>query len=772
MHWEKRGWPAFKVLSLLSGPRTLRQVNSHHSAFLRELCLSWKDTLAISQPAPPHPHYIDKAPQTSPISGLVPPNCPPGICPTMADDQEKDLQKFLKNVDEITTLIQELNSDDPVIQQKAVHQTEKRLMLMEEAQEEDECRTTLNKTMISPPQAANADELKPEAFLASVEKDAKERAKRRRENKVLADALKEQGNKAFAKGDYETAILHYNEGLDKMKDMKVLYTNRAQAYIKLGDYQKALVDCDWALKCDEKCTKAYFHMGKAHLALKNYSMSRQCYQKISEINSKLQTQVKEYLHQVDLQEKADFQEKEAHELLDLGKNTAVTTKNLLETLSKPDQTPLFYAGGMEILTDVMKDCTEQTLFRTHNGFSIISDNEVIRRCLSIAEKDMIEETVCVTVLKLWQAVCSENEENQRLLVLHPNIVRLLPSLLTSKVMAIQQQSLALLLQVTQTEHGRSLVISHLDMTRCRLLPGLLAEFLFGYTGSCKTTHSQVSMDFCRLLEALLSFLDFSDKKASTAIGLLTDLALEERFQVWFQANLPDALFAFTGVLKRDPMVTNSSALCRCIAIMGNLSAEPATRRHMLACDEFRDACLGLLRAAGVLSRTLSSSQKIIKEAVRAGVVKKMIKFLKTGGQTASHYAIKILAVCTNSYCEAREEVIRLDKKFSVLLKLLTSEDEILMGNAALCLGNCMEVPNVASSLLKTDVVQVLLKLAGGDSRETAVQLNAGIALGKLCTAEPRAPPCHSNFPFLPRVMGLMFPAGFCLEGDGSEAWHL
>ncbi|KFO31129.1 tetratricopeptide repeat protein 12 isoform X2 [Fukomys damarensis] len=679
----------------------------------------------------------------------------------MADDQEKDLQKFLKNVDEITTLIQELNSDDPIIQQKAVQQTEERLMLMEEAREEDECRTTLNKTMISPPQAANSDEINPEVFMASVENDAKERAERRRENKVLADALKENGNKAFAKGNYEMAILHYSEGLDKMKDMKVLYTNRAQAYIKLGEYQKALVDCEWALKCDEKCTKAYFHMGKAHLALKNYSMSRQCYQKISEINPKLQTQVKEYLHQVDLQEKTDFQEKEAHELLNTGKNTAVTTKNLLETLSKPDQTPLFYAGGMEILTDVMKDCTEQTLFRTHNGFSIISNNEVIRRCLSMAEKDMIEETVCVTVLKLWQAVCSENEENQRLLVLHPNTARLLPSLLTSKVMAIQQQSLSLLLQVTQTEHGRSLVISHLDMTR--------------------------------LLEALLSFLDFSDNKASTAIGLLTDLALEERFQVWFRANLPGALPALTGVLKRDPMVTNSSALCRCIVIIGNLSAEAAARRHMSSCEEFRDACLGLLakcednmdlyrevtytvlglvmnlclqvpfasevwavelsrrclsllnsqdggiltRAAGVLSRTLSSSQKIIEEAVRAGVVKKMIKFLKIGGQTASHYAIKILAICTNSCCEAREEVIKLDRKFSVLLKLLSSEDEVLMGNTALCLGNCVELPNVASSLLKTDLVQVLLKLAGGDSQKTAVQLNAGIALGKLCTVEPR-----------------------------------
>nr|XP_054295778.1 tetratricopeptide repeat protein 12 isoform X2 [Pongo pygmaeus] len=660
----------------------------------------------------------------------------------MDADQEKDLQKFLKNVDEISNLIQEMNSDDPVVQQKAVLETEKRLLLMEEDQEEDECRTTLNKTMISPPQTAmkSAEEINSEAFLASVEKDAKERAKRRRENKVLADALKEKGNEAFAEGNYETAILCYTEGLEKLKDMKVLYTNRAQ--------------------CDEKCTKAYFHMGKANLALKNYSVSRECYKKILEINPKLQTQVKDYLNQVDLQEKADLQEKEARELLDSGKNTAVTTKNLLETLSKPDQIPLFYAGGIEILTEMIKECTEQTLFRTHNGFSIISDNKVIRRCFSTAGKDAVEETVCVSVLKLWQAVCSGNEENQHVLVMHHDRARLLAALLSSKVLAIRQQSLALLLQLTQTESGRSLIINHLDLTR--------------------------------LLEALVSFLDFSDKEANTAMGLFTDLALEERFQVWFQANLPGVLPALTGVLKTDPKVSSSSALCQCIAIMGNLSAEPATRRHMAACEEFGDGCLGLLarceedvdlfreviytllglmmnlclqapfvsevwavevsrrclsllnsqdggiltRAAGVLSRTLSSSLKIVEEALRAGMVKKMMKFLKTGGETASRYAIKILAICTNSYHEAREEVIRLDKKLSMMMKLLSSEDEVLVGNAALCLGNCMEVPNVASSLLKTDLLQVLLKLAGSDTQKTAVQVNAGIALGKLCTAEP------------------------------------
>lgn len=64
----------------------------------------------------------------------------------------------------------------------------------------------------------------------------------------------------------------------------------------------------------------------------------------------------DYLNQVDLREKADLQEKEAQEALDSGTNTAVTTTNLLEILSKPDQIPLFYAGGIEILTDMMKDC--------------------------------------------------------------------------------------------------------------------------------------------------------------------------------------------------------------------------------------------------------------------------------------------------------------------------------------------------------------------------------------------------------------------------------
>lgn len=45
---------------------------------------------------------------------------------------------------------------------------------------------------------------------------------------LILIALKEKGNEAFVRGDYETAILCYSDGLEKLKDMKVLYTNRAQ----------------------------------------------------------------------------------------------------------------------------------------------------------------------------------------------------------------------------------------------------------------------------------------------------------------------------------------------------------------------------------------------------------------------------------------------------------------------------------------------------------------------------------------------------------------
>ena len=53
-------------------------------------------------------------------------------------------------------------------------------------------------------------------------------------------------------------------------------------------------------------------------------------------------------------------------------------------------------------------------------------------------------------------------------------------------------------------------------------------------------------------------------------------------------------FLFLPFQKRDPKVTNISALCQCLAIIGNFSAEAATQRQMSASEDFRAACLGLM----------------------------------------------------------------------------------------------------------------------------------------------------------------------------------
>lgn len=71
----------------------------------------------------------------------------------------------------------------------------------------------------------SVEEVNLEVFLVFVEKDVKEWVKRRRENKVLVDVLKEKGNEVFVEGNYEIVILYYSEGLEKLKDVKVLYIN-------------------------------------------------------------------------------------------------------------------------------------------------------------------------------------------------------------------------------------------------------------------------------------------------------------------------------------------------------------------------------------------------------------------------------------------------------------------------------------------------------------------------------------------------------------------
>uniref|UniRef100_A0A8C3UEF8 Uncharacterized protein n=1 Tax=Catharus ustulatus TaxID=91951 RepID=A0A8C3UEF8_CATUS len=164
-------------------------------------------------------------------------------------DTEADFQRFLRRVDDVTNLLQGLSSPDGAVRDKAIAETEKRLQEQggsREEEEEEESRTTLNRTLINTSVRAFPSQtqagflffpslecLAEGGFLAALEKDAKERAQRRRRNEQLANALKEQGNEAFRAGDFALAIQRYSQGLDRLRDKQELYTNRAQQWYKL-----------------------------------------------------------------------------------------------------------------------------------------------------------------------------------------------------------------------------------------------------------------------------------------------------------------------------------------------------------------------------------------------------------------------------------------------------------------------------------------------------------------------------------------------------------
>ncbi|XP_074972355.1 tetratricopeptide repeat protein 12 isoform X4 [Phalacrocorax aristotelis] len=616
------------------------------------------------------------------------------------EEQEDDFQRFLRRVDDIANLVQGLNSTDPAVKEKTIAEAEKRLH-DEEVSKEKESKTVVNRTVISTQvsDVANAEAVNADGFLAILEKDAKERAKRRKKNEQLANALKEKGNDAFRKGDYVIAVQRYTEGLEKLKDKQELYTNRAQAYLKLHEYEKAIGDCEWALKCNEKYIKAYFLMGKAQLALKHYSESRQCYEKILQID--------------------------------------------------PQKESLFKG-------------TEQTLFRANNGFSILNDNEIVRRGFHAERKNTAEVDLSVSLLSLWQTVCAGNEENQRLLLTHPDVNAQLPKLLSSGVSEIQKETLALISLYSENENGRRLLVRHQDLTKW--------------------------------LQILMKFVNSTDARASSAMNILSHLTEEERFKTQCRVMLSTGVLPLFTQLLTSAKLVNEAALAHCIGIMGNLCADVVIRTQMAESKECWQACLKLVddcfyvsmpkyqeclfavlglmmnlllesnviiqyfavdisgrcmsllrnkdgrivtRAIGVLSRILAASSSAVDEVVKGGVVKKMIKFLKAGGQTTSNYGIKTLSICTRSNSQAQEDLVKSDKRFSVLLNLLDSENEMIVGNAAFCLGQCLAVPGAATSLLNSNVVMILLKHAGGDAARTSVQENAAIALGKLCVAEPR-----------------------------------
>lgn len=92
---------------------------------------------------------------------------------------------------------------------------------------------------------------------AALKADMDARAKRIKEKRDKSIALKDKANKFMKKKNYLEAIKLYSEAIDLTRSYKYLWTNRALAHIKRGDFQEAVNDCTRILEYSEVMEEGY-----------------------------------------------------------------------------------------------------------------------------------------------------------------------------------------------------------------------------------------------------------------------------------------------------------------------------------------------------------------------------------------------------------------------------------------------------------------------------------------------------------------------------------
>ncbi|KAF1945065.1 U-box-domain-containing protein [Clathrospora elynae] len=86
-------------------------------------------------------------------------------------------------------------------------------------------------------------------------------------NEYAAEQLKTSGNKSFKDGDYDAAEALYSQAIQKHSANPLLFTNRANARLKLEKWEGVIDDCIRSIELLKDNMKAFFLLAQAQIAI-------------------------------------------------------------------------------------------------------------------------------------------------------------------------------------------------------------------------------------------------------------------------------------------------------------------------------------------------------------------------------------------------------------------------------------------------------------------------------------------------------------------------
>jgi DnaJ family protein C protein 7 len=130
-----------------------------------------------------------------------------------------------------------------------------------------EANTTGNKGKAgaSAPAAASAED--EGDGVEGVGKKKSNQNKNRKKRKQLANEVQQEANLLYNQGNYARAVERYTDGLALNPSSAVLFSNRAQAFTKCQQYERAVEDCHRAIELDPAFVKSYHRASACYIKL-------------------------------------------------------------------------------------------------------------------------------------------------------------------------------------------------------------------------------------------------------------------------------------------------------------------------------------------------------------------------------------------------------------------------------------------------------------------------------------------------------------------------